>query len=104
MALDTLACFDGTKIIITPGMVELGEKQEECNKEFGRQMSKVCDYIVLVGKDQTKPIYEGIMHEMFDKEKLFVASSFDEGMAWIRELKTDKEKFVLMENDLPDNY
>ena len=54
MALDTLNCFDGCKIIITPGMVELGAKQDECNGEFGRQMTKVCDYIVLVGKEQTK--------------------------------------------------
>lgn len=104
MALDTLSCFEGTKIIITPGMVELGNKQEECNKEFGRQITKACDYVVLVGKDQTKPIYEGIMHEMFDKEKVFIANSFDEGMAWIQGLKVNGEKVVLMENDLPDNY
>lgn len=104
MALDTLSCFDGTKIIITPGMVELGDKQDECNKEFGVNISKVCDYAVLVGKEQTKALYEGICEAKFDKDKVFVANSFDEGMEWIRELKCDKEKFVLMENDLPDNY
>ena len=104
MALDTLNCFDGCKIIITPGMVELGDKEDECNKEFGRQMAKVCDYIVLVGKEQTKAIYEGVIHGNFNKENIFIASSFDEGMAWIRDLTTAKEKIVLMENDLPDNY
>jgi len=103
-ALDTLNGFDGCKIVITPGMVELGAEQNKLNKEFGSYMTGVCDYIVLVGKEQTKPIYEGISEKGFDKEKVFVANSFDEGMAWIRELKTDKEKFVLMENDLPDNY
>ena len=104
MALDTLGCFDGCKIIITPGMVELGSEQDRLNKEFGVNMARVCDYIVLVGKEQTKAIFEGILQERFDEKKIFVASSFDEGMEWIRGLEVDKEKFVLMENDLPDNY
>jgi len=104
MALDTLGCFDGCKIIITPGMVELGTEQDRLNKEFGVNMANVCDYIVLVGKDQTKAIYEGVLEAKFDMYKVFVASSFDEGMAWIRDLKVDSEKFVLIENDLPDNY
>lgn len=103
-ALDTLNCFDGTKILITPGMIELGEKQFECNKEFGKQATKVCDYIVLVGKEQTKPLKEGIEESTFDMEKLFIADNFNEGIKWISELKCDKEKFVLIENDLPDNY
>jgi UDP-N-acetylmuramoyl-tripeptide--D-alanyl-D-alanine ligase len=60
-ALYTLSMFEGEKILITPGMIELGEKQYDCNFEFGKQAAKVCDYIILVGKKQTKPIYEGIM-------------------------------------------
>ncbi len=104
MAVETLDCFDGCKIVITPGMVELGSEQDRCNKEFGKQMAKVSDYIVLVGKEQTKTIYEGILSEKFDDKKVFIANSFDEGMKWIKELKVEKEKFVLMENDLPDNY
>jgi len=104
MALDTLSCFEGCKIVITPGMVELGACQDDLNKEFGVNMSKVADYIVLVGKDQTKAIYEGIISENFNEKNVFIANSFEEGIAWIRELKVDKEKFVLLENDLPDNY
>jgi len=67
-------------------------------------IGEVADYIVLVGKEQTKAIYEGILEEKVESEKIFIASSFDEGMAWIRDLKVDSEKFVLIENDLPDNY
>jgi UDP-N-acetylmuramoyl-tripeptide--D-alanyl-D-alanine ligase len=104
MALDTLNCFEGTKILITPGMIELGDKQYECNKTFGSQAADICDYIVLVGKEQTKPIRDGIMEKNFNTENLYVADSFTEGMEWISKLNTDKEKFVLIENDLPDNY
>jgi len=36
-ALDVLSLFDACRILVTPGMVELGAKQEELNCEFGRQ-------------------------------------------------------------------
>ncbi len=104
MALDTLACFEGVKILITPGMVELGSQQDKCNYEFGANAAGVCDYIVLVGREQTKAIYEGIISKKFDEKKLFIADSFDEGMSFIKDIKVDREKFVLIENDLPDNY
>ncbi|MEG1186184.1 MAG: UDP-N-acetylmuramoyl-tripeptide--D-alanyl-D-alanine ligase, partial [Eubacterium sp.] len=57
-ALDTLATFDGVKILVTPGMVELGTKQDECNRIFGTQAAAVCNHVVLVGEKQTKSIYE----------------------------------------------
>jgi len=104
MALDTLNCFTGTKILITPGMVELGSKQDECNKEFGENAALVCDYIVLVGKEQTKAIYEGIKSKNFSQDKIFISDSFNEGMKWIKNINCDSEKIVLIENDLPDNY
>ena len=46
-ALETLSMFEGEKILITPGMIELGDKQYDCNFEFGKQAAKVCDYIIL---------------------------------------------------------
>ncbi len=55
-ALNVLALFDACRILVTPGMVELGAKQEELNYEFGQEASKDCDYIVVVGKNQTVPI------------------------------------------------
>lgn len=103
-ALETLAGFDGLKILITPGMVELGEKEKELNYEFGCQAAQICDYIILVGATQTQPIKEGIQSKKFSEEKLFIVESFQEGMQKIAEIKSEKEKFVLIENDLPDNY
>lgn len=103
-ALEALGEFDGFKILLTPGMIELGEKQYECNYEFGVKSTKVCDYIILVGKKQTKPILDGINSAGFDKEKVTVVDNVQEGFKKISELKTDKRKVVLIENDLPDNY
>ena len=61
-ALEVLSQFkEGRKIIVTPGMVELGAMEEEANREFGINIGKVCDYAILVGEKRTRPIYEGLM-------------------------------------------
>ena len=104
MALDVLSKFKGRKIIVTPGMVELGAKQEELNYEFGQEASKACDYIVLVGKKQTEPIYNGIKDSGYDMSKVYVADSLNDALAKVNAYTTDKKKIVLLENDLPDNY
>ncbi len=103
-ALETLSLFEGTKILVTPGMVELGEKHYECNKAFGEQAASVCDYVVLVGKNRTKPIQEGLLDAGFDKERMFLTEDIHEALRIVNGLKTPNEKIVLLENDLPDNY
>lgn len=102
-ALDTLNLFDGTKILITPGMVELGQKEEELNKELGRQAAEVCDYIFLVGINRTKPIYDGIVEKGFDKAKVIAYDTLGEALETMYSLN-EPNKYVLLENDLPDNY
>lgn len=103
-ALNVLGLFDACRILVTPGMVELGAKQEELNFEFGQEAAKACDYIVLVGKAQTVPIYNGIRDAGYDMEKVFVADGLNEALAKVQSYQTDKKKIVLLENDLPDNY
>lgn len=103
-ALNVLGLFDACRILVTPGMVELGEKQEELNREFGSEAAKVCDYIALVGKKQTEPIYNGIKDAGFDMSRVFVCDTLGEALDKVRSIVTDKKKIVLLENDLPDNY
>lgn len=103
-ALNVLGLFDACRILVTPGMVELGAKQEELNYEFGQEAAKSCDYIILVGKAQTVPIYNGIKDSGYDMDKVFVADGLSEALAKVQSYQTDKKKIVLLENDLPDNY
>ncbi|MEG1015685.1 MAG: UDP-N-acetylmuramoyl-tripeptide--D-alanyl-D-alanine ligase [Bacilli bacterium] len=104
-ALEVLSSFNGIKILVTPGMVELGEKEEELNKEFGKNATRVCDYIILVGKKQTLPIASAIKKTKFDLKKLFVFDTIDEALKKVDEIKPgNKQKIVLLENDLPDQY
>ena len=103
-ALNVLGLFDACRILVTPGMVELGAKQEELNFEFGQEAAKACDHIVLVGKTQTVPIYNGIKDAGYDMDNVFVADSLSEALAHVNAYQTDRKKIVLLENDLPDNY
>ena len=103
-ALNTLALFDGYKVLVTPGMIDLGVKQDELNRRFGIYAAEVCDFIILVGEKQAEPIYDGIASTDYDLSKVFVASGIKEAISKAYSLQTDKPKIVLLENDLPDNY
>lgn len=103
-ALDVLDEFkDRRKIIVTPGMVELGEIEEAENEKFGQYISKVCDIVILVGEKRTAPIQRGFRKLKYNSDNLFVVNSLDEASE-ILKLVTRVNDVVLFENDLPDNY
>ncbi|MBN2221717.1 MAG: UDP-N-acetylmuramoyl-tripeptide--D-alanyl-D-alanine ligase [Vallitaleaceae bacterium] len=103
-ALDVLAQFtSGQKIIMTPGMIELGNLDHEMHYEFGKQIAQVCDRVVLIGKLKTKSIYLGLEESGYDLSKVSICNNVYEGFAKIREIVT-KGDIVLIENDLPDNF
>ena len=105
VALDTLALFeDSVKILVTPGMVELGEKEDEYNAQFGAQAAAVCDYMILVGDKNSASIKRGALDAGFDQEKVFVRNTLGEATQLMYELDAGKQKVILLENDLPDNY
>lgn len=104
MALEVLNSFkDMKKVLITPGIVDLGDKTEIYNKQFGKQAAKNSDYIILVGEKQAKPIMEGIKEEQYEEKNVFVASNLSEAIKKMNEM-IDGNTVVLFENDLPDNY
>jgi UDP-N-acetylmuramoyl-tripeptide--D-alanyl-D-alanine ligase len=103
-ALDTLAMFEALRILMTPGMVELGEKQYEENKEAGMYAADKCDYAVLVGKEQTKPIQDGLLEAGFSQSKMILVDTLQEAFQMVNAISDERHKVVLIENDLPDNY
>ena len=103
MALDVLQKFEGRKIIITPGMVELGEKEEEFNKEFGKQMASAVDIAILVGVKRSIPIEKGLQESGFDAMNIHVVSNLEEATKKLSTI-TKPGDVILFENDLPDNY
>lgn len=103
-AVETLAMFEGIRIMITPGMVELGEKEEEYNYKFGTYAADCCDYILLVGEEHTAPIRQGVLSKGFAEERCKVFHRFEEALSYAHAIKEQGHKYILLENDLPDNY
>lgn len=103
-ALDTLAMFKELRILLTPGMVELGEKQYDENKEVGVYAADKCDYAVLVGKEQTKPIQDGLLEAGFPENRMIPVDDLQEAFRMVNAIPGEKQKIILIENDLPDNY
>lgn len=103
-ALNTLSMFRELRILMTPGMVELGEKQYDENKEVGVYAADKCDYAVLVGREQTKPIQDGLLETGFPQSKMIVVDTLQEAFQMVNAIPNEKQKVVLIENDLPDNY
>lgn len=103
-AVETLAMFDGVRILVTPGMVELGKDEKEYNYKFGTYAAKCCDYILLVGKKHTEPIQNGAIESGFPKEKCIAYDKLEEALAYAYSINEEGHKYILLENDLPDNY
>jgi UDP-N-acetylmuramoyl-tripeptide--D-alanyl-D-alanine ligase len=91
------------RILVTPGMVELGDQETELNEAFGRQAAGVCDQVILVGPQRTRPIDAGLRAEGFDPEAITVVRNIGEATTVLGRL-TRAGDVVLFENDLPDMY
>ena len=103
MALEVLGMMPGKKMVVTPGMIEVGEKEDEVNKEFGRQIGKTVDEAILIGENKTKAIYEGLIEVGFDKEHIHVLNDVMDAFDLMVKLKGENT-YVLLENDLPDSF
>ncbi len=102
-ALKVLREFEGRRIIITPGMVELGAGEEQFNHDFGTMMADCLDVAILVGKKHTAPIARGLAEAGFPQANCYVVSTLDEASAILRQIGRSGD-VALFENDLPDNY
>lgn len=103
MALEVLKMMPGKRIVVTPGMIEVGSKEDEVNKEFGRQIASSADEVILIGEEKTKPIYEGLIEKKYPKEKIHVLNDVMAAFPLMQELK-ENDTYVLLENDLPDTF
>lgn len=103
MALEVLGTFrDGKRIVVTPGMIELGPEQFELNCEFGRHIAANVDVAIIVGQYNRDAITAGIEQGGF-KGELHTVGSFSEAQEVLKKIAV-KGSTVLYENDLPDTF
>ncbi len=100
-ALEVLSYFPGKKVIVTPGMVELGGLENDANKNLGRNIAKYCDVAILVGS-RAKTIKAGATEAGMSEDSIRMAASLEAAKKYLTAL--DGGCVILFENDLPDNY
>lgn len=104
MAVDVLSQFkDGKRIIVTPGMIELGSEQENLNRQLGRHMGENVDIAVIVGAYNRSSLVNGILSTGFNKENLHIVDSFADSQVLLGKILKSGD-VVLYENDLPDSF
>jgi UDP-N-acetylmuramoyl-tripeptide--D-alanyl-D-alanine ligase len=102
-AIDVLKNFDGQKVIITPGLVELGKEQFVSNFELGKLCATVCDYCIIDSAVNKEALFAGLEFGKFDTSKILFADNLSSAVNLLNGI-TKPGDVVLFENDLPDNY
>ena len=103
MALEVLSGFPSKRIVVTPGMIELGDKQFEENKKFGAQIARSADIAIVVNKVNADAITEGLREGGMDNSKIMVAKNLFEATTILNKISAAGDT-ILYENDLPDMF
>lgn len=101
-ALDTLAMFDARRVVMTPGLVELGESEDEENYRLGERIAECADVALLIGKGRIEPIRRALRDVGFGGELKEYESLKSCEKDFVNTLKMGDVLLIL--NDLPDIY
>jgi UDP-N-acetylmuramoyl-tripeptide--D-alanyl-D-alanine ligase len=88
----------GRRVVVTPGMVELGPLQFEANRVFGEEIARGATDLVIVGHTNRRALRAGSS----PLRPVYVRTR-DEAVSWVR-THLGPGDAVLYENDLPDHY
>lgn len=100
--LEVLERASGRKLVITPGLVELGEKKEERHREIARlYASKKLDLVLLIKNSATTYIIDEFKKIGFSQYKVYAdALSAHQDLGNV--LRAGDT--IIFQNDWPDNY
>ena len=100
--LDELATgTGGQRIVVTPGMVELGEMQDEANAEVARKVAELGARLVVVGRTNRRSLVAG--YRSVSGADPVTVPDRAAAVEWVR-ANTTAGDVVLYENDLPDHF
>lgn len=102
-ALNILNSFENKiKIVITPGLIDLGSITHEFHVKLGEDLISLAEYIYIVGNTNKKDLKFGAVNSQKQLTNYFEVDNFLE--AYDMATKIDGEKVILIANDLPDKF
>lgn len=102
-SMEVLDTFEGRKIVLTPGLVELGKRENQANFEMGRLLAKHADLVIVIGNHNAEMLISGLLDGGMNKENVSFYKTLNKGNAYLNSIIKEGD-VVLFENDLPDNY
>jgi UDP-N-acetylmuramoyl-tripeptide--D-alanyl-D-alanine ligase len=95
----------GRRVVVTPGMVELGSAQPAENAAFARAAAQVATDVVVVGRTNRRALTAGVLsaRQSGDDVRLRYAATREEAVELVRS-ELGAVDAVLYENDLPDHF
>lgn len=102
LELMTLLHPSGRKILITPGIVELGAAHDDVHTTIGMYAAETCDIVAVVNPSRIPTLISGFKSHPKAKE-ILTFETFAEAENWLVSIKRDGD-LILLENDLPDLY
>ncbi len=102
-ALDLMATIGdayGRKVLITPGMIELGIAHDDAHAQVGEYAGSVCDVVVVVCPKRIPTFVNAVKAK---GKTLVQVDNLGEALEWL-ETNQKENDLVLIENDLPDMY
>lgn len=114
----------GRRVVVTPGMVELGRTQAHENRLLGEHAARIADDVLIVGRTNRTALLGGatgwdsatarratrgrgarsLVHDRSDaRATVRCVADRDEAVRWVR-AHLQSGDAVLYENDLPDHY
>lgn len=102
-AMEVLDGYNGRKIVLTPGLVELGKLENVANLQMGKTLAKHADKVIVIGRHNAEMLIQGLIEGGMQRENISFAKNLNKGNALLNEMLQEGD-IVLFENDLPDNY
>ncbi len=91
------------KILITPGIVELGAAHDEVHKQIGTVAAQSCDIAIVVQPDRIPTFIAGFKDHARADQTLYEMETFAQAQEWVNDNRKDGD-IILIENDLPDIF
>lgn len=109
----------GRLVYVTPGMIELGDRQYEENRALGGEVAQSADFLLIVGKTNLRALRAGALNTIrssntsksdsgntltvTSKCRIIEVRSREKAVEWVRE-NSQSGDVVIYENDLPDHF
>lgn len=90
----------GKRVVVTPGLVEMGPRRRIENRRLGKAAGRAATHLLITGLTNRRHLVEGARE---GGASVLVLKSRQEAVDWAR-ANLDRGDVILYENDLPDHY